>query len=615
MIKKVFAIVFCILLSYTVFAQAEVINRSAADSLLAPFYHGVASGDPTPNSVIIWTRLTTYDEGILSGTWKVATDTNMLNVIQQGVYSTDSSKDYTVKIDVGGLEPGTWYFYEFEYKDRFSLRGRTKTAPVGGVEQLRFAFASCTNYPAGYFNVYDRILERNDIDAVLFLGDYIYEYGPNQYGSTRKDVMPTKEIVKLEDYRLRYSTYRLDPALRKLHQQFPFFTVWDDHEVANNSYKDGAENHTPGVEGNYYVRKSAAQIAYSEWLPIRLPEESNPSKIWRSYKYGDLAEIFMLDTRLYDRSYEKMNKNDTTKKLLGNEQMEWLKNGLINSTAKWKILAQQVMMTNLDPFGLVLNGDQWDGYPLERKKLYDIILDNDIKNVITLTGDIHTAWAMDLPYDKTKYDPKTGKGSVGVEFVCTSVTSPSVPFPLDPLYPIVYGVLPHIKYTDLHWKGFSILDLKTTQAQGDFYTVSRIDKLDAGKKYVTGYYTLDNTRWLKKANQETNKIVPNIYFSPFYPRLASQTPIKNNLKSGVIIGVYPNPFIQDIQMQFNLFHTNPVMIQIVDMNGKMVFQKDMGTLNNGLHNEKITVENIPAGVYQLVIRSGNDIIAKSIQKF
>lgn len=249
------------------------------------------------------------------------------------------------------------------------------------------------------------------------------------------------------------------------------------------------------------------------------------------------------------------------------------------------------------------------------KKLYDIILDNDIKNVITLTGDIHTAWAMDLPYDKTKYDPKTGKGSVGVEFVCTSVTSPSVPFPLDPLYPIVYGVLPHIKYTDLHWKGFSILDLKTTQAQGDFYTVSRIDKLDAGKKYVTGYYTLDNTRWLKKANQETNKIVPNIYFSPFYPRLASQTPIKNNLKSGVIIGVYPNPFIQDIQMQFNLFHTNPVMIQIVDMNGKMVFQKDMGTMNKGLHNEKISVENIPAGIYQLLIRSGNDIIAKSVQKF
>ena len=615
MLKKIFALFAGLFFAYSLLAQSEVISRSAADSALAPFYHGVASGDPTSSSVIIWTRLTTYDEGVLSGTWKVATDTNMLNIIQQGTYSTDSTKDYTVKIDVTDLEPGTWYFYEFQYKDRYSLRGRTKTAPVGGVEQLRFAFASCTNYPAGYFNVYDRIWERNDIDAVLFLGDYIYEYGPNQYGSTRKDVMPQKEIINLEDYRLRYSTHRLDPALRKLHQQFPFFSVWDDHEVANNSYKDGAENHTPGVEGNYQVRKTSAQRAYNEWMPIRLPEKDNTGKIWRSYKYGDLAEIFLLDTRLYDRSYEKIDSKDTTKKLLGNEQMEWLKNSLKNSTAKWKILAQQVMMSNLDPFGLVLNGDQWDGYPLERKKLYDIILDNNIKNIVVLTGDIHTAWAMDLPYDKSKYNADTGEGSVGVEFVCTSVTSPSVPFPLDPLYPIIYGVLPHIKYTDLHWKGYSILDLKPTQAQGDFYTVTRIDKIDPGQKYETGYYTLDNTRWLKKATEATSILTPNLYFSPFYPRISPATPIKNNFKNGVIIGVYPNPFIHDIQIQFNLFQTNQVDIQLVDMSGKSVFQKEMGVLSKGLHNEKIIVENIPSGIYQLVIRSGNDIIAKSVQKF
>lgn len=615
MFKRYISLLIFLFLGYFAFSQAEVINRSAADSTLAPFYHGVASGDPTPNAVIIWTRLTTYDVGVLSGTWRVATDTNMINIVQQGVYSTDSTKDYTVKIDVTGLTPNTWYFYEFEYNGRNSIRGRTRTLPVGNVDQLRFAFASCTNYPAGYFNVYDRIWERNDLDAVLFLGDYIYEYGSKSYGTTRTDVMPPTEIIKLSDYRLRYSTYRLDPATIKLHQQVPFYSVWDDHELANNTYKDGAQNHTPGVEGNFYTRKSDAQRAYNEWMPIRLPEAGNESKIWRSYKFGDLAEVFLLDTRMYDKSYEDINRNDTTKKILGDEQMEWLKNGLIQSTAKWKILAQQVMVGNLDPFGIVLNNDQWDGYPVERKKLYDIILDNNIKNVVVLTGDIHTAWAMDLPYNKNKYNGLTGQGSVAVEFVTASVTSPSSPVPLEPLYPLVSLVLPHIKYVDLYKKGYGVLDLRSNKAQGDFYTVTRVDKIDKGQKYEKGFYTLENTRWLKKANTATQKIEPNIYLAPFTPRVSTPTPIKNNIKNAVILGVYPNPFINDIQMQFSLFQTNQVNIEIVDMAGKLVFSKDLGILPKGLHNQSLTIENIPSGIYSLLIRSGQDIIQKTIQKF
>jgi alkaline phosphatase D len=614
MLKKLLFLLNFAMLS-VVFAQDDYNQRSAAEENLAPFYHGVASGDPTPNSVIIWTRITTDIAGSITGNWKMATDTNMLNVIQQGTFATDSSKDYTVKIDVTGLNPNTWYFYEFEHENKYSLRGRTKTAPVGGVEQLRFAFVSCSNYPAGYFNAYNRIWERNDVDAVLHLGDFIYEYGGTEYGSTRKDQLPRNEIITLEDYRLRHSTYKLDPALRTLHQNFPFITVWDDHETANNSYKDGAQNHTPGVEGNWYVRKSNGQRAYDEWMPIRLPEAQNTNKIWRKYAYGDIAEIFMLDTRLYDRSYEDINRNDTTKKLLGDEQMEWLKNSLINSTAKWKILGQQVMVGNLDPLGIVLNGDQWDGYPTERKKLYDIILNNNIKNVIVLTGDIHTAWAMDLPYNRNNYNANTGAGSVGVEFVCTSVTSSASPVPLEPLYPIVSAVLPHIKYVDLFKKGFGILDLKQTQAQGDFYSVNRIDRLDAGQKYERGYFTLENTRWLKKATTATTKQIPNLYLAPITPRVFNATPIRNNNINATILGVYPNPFVREVYIQFNLFQATNVNIELIDMLGNVVYKKDKGLLTKGLYNELLNIENVASGNYRLLVRSGNSIIQKSVQKF
>jgi len=528
----------------------DITERSMVDTSLVPFYHGVASGDPTPNSVILWTRVTPETNDNVNGTWRVALDTNFTSIVQSGTFLADSTKDYCVKIDVNGLQPNTWYFYEFTALGRNSLIGRTKTAPVSGTNQLRFAFVSCANYPNGYFNVYNRIRERNDIDAVLHLGDYIYEYAG--IPATRNGQQPLHEIIKLADYRQRYSSYRLDPALMKLHQQFPFITVWDDHETANNSYSDGADNHTPGVEGLWSARKSAGQQANDEWLPTRLPEVSNPNRIWRKLSFGNMADIFMLDTRLYDRSLQGGNTNDSSRHIIGNEQMQWLKTELINSTAKWKIIGQQVMMGNLTPFGIMLNNDQWDGYSVERKKLYDIILNNNLKNVIVLTGDIHTAWAMDLPYNTSTYNPSTGAGSVGVEFVCTSVTSSSSPIPLDPIYNLVTSLLPHIKYVDLHKKGYGILDLQNNAAQGDFYSVPTITQLNPNQAYETGYFTLDNTRWLKKASSKTIKTDALHYFAPENPRDELTTAIKNKSTNLILLSAYPNPFIDRVTIQFNV---------------------------------------------------------------
>jgi alkaline phosphatase D len=599
----------------------DISLRSMVDTSLAPFYHGVASGDPTPNAIVIWTRVTGDDAGPVSGTWRMALDTNFTSVVQSGTFTADSTTDYCVKIDVTGLQSNTWYFYEFTALGRNSLTGRTKTAPTGGVDQLRFAFVSCSNYPTGYFNAYDRIKDRNDVDAVLHLGDYIYEYAAG-ITAIRRDHLPTTEIIKLSDYRQRYSSYRLDPSLRKLHQQYPFITVWDDHETANNSWMDGAENHTPGNEGPWINRKNAGQQAYEEWLPIRLPEAGNPNKIWRKMSYGNMADIFMLDTRLYGRTLQGARSvTDTAAHLLGREQMEWLKTSLKNSTAKWKILGQQVMVGNLNPFwqiipgGLVLNDDQWDGYQAERKELYDFVLQNDIKNMIVLTGDIHTAWAMDLPYNQSTYNKATGQGSVGVEFVCTSVTSSSSPVPLDPLNGIVYEALPHIKYVELHRKGYGILNLETLQAQADYYNVNTIERRDTGQRFATGFYTVDNTRWLKKATTFTSLLIPKYYQAPENPRIGTVTGIRNQTNELILLSAYPNPFIDQVLLQFNIVKGSNMEVRVYDLTGREMKKINLGFLSKGLHNESVNLSELASGAYKLVISSENDFMERTIEKF
>ena len=613
--KSLPVFIFSILAITALYAQpADYTNRSALDSSLAPFYHGVASGDPTTNAVSIWTRVTPDLPGVVNGTWQLATDTLFTNVIEHGIFTTDSNKDYTVKIDVGGLQPNTWYFYEFSTGGRNSLTGRTKTAPVGGSGQLRFAFVSCADYPAGYYNAYEAIRKRNDIDAVLHLGDYIYEYKDGVVGTIREQ-LPDHEIIRLADYRLRYSTIKLDPMLMRLHQQFPFITVWDDHESANNSYRDGAGNHTPGTEGLWTDRKAAAQQAYDEWMPIRLPEPGNENKIFRKFSYGNLADIFMLDTRLYARTKQSNSPDDTSKHIIGDEQLDWLKNELIHSTATWKILGQQVMMGQLTPFGITLNSDQWDGYTADRKKLYDIILNNNIQNVIVLTGDIHTAWAMDLPYKTSTYNPATGAGSVGVEFVCTSITTQSSPVPLDPVYDLIKTLLPHIKYVDLYKKGFGILDLTDTKAQGNFFSVNRIDRIDTVNRFETGFYTLPGTRWLKKATAESPFSGIRQYLAPFDPRTDISTGIYSNPKNMVMVSAYPNPFIDKIFLQYNIFQASAVTFELYDMTGKLVRRISPGTQSKGLHIESLDYSDIARGSYKLVMRTNNDWIERSIQKF
>ena len=620
--KKI-SITTVLLLLIASFSQAgdEDDPRLILNPLLAPFYHGVASGDPLSDAVIIWTRVTTTSPTVTVD-WEMSTDTSFEagNIIASGQTTTDASMDCTVKIDVTGLSSNTYYYYRFKAEDTYSIIGRTKTAPSSDEsDQLRFVTVSCASLQHGYFNVYEQVRKRNDIDAIFHLGDYIYEYAPGEYGETRNHI-PDEETIDLIDYRTRYSQYRLDPDLRNLHQQYPFINTWDDHESADNAYKDGAENHSPGSEGLWTDRLSASAQAYSEWIPIRNPDTNNKTKIYRKFSYGDLADVFVLDTRIIGRDeqlgffdqIDPENVDDTTRELLGKEQLEWVKEGLINSTAKWKILVQQVMVAPFKAVTLILNPDQWDGYAAERERLFGFIRDNEIDNVVVLTGDIHSTWMNDLPFGNEPYDPNTGANSIGVEFVTTSVTSPGIP--IGTLTPFLMTENKHMKHINLTDRGFGLLNLTSERAQNDLYFVKTIDERDDRVRYGRSFYTNDGDNHLTQTLQVTQSIYPEPILAPDPFDTMDVISTINNIDVE-IIGLFPNPVISDyVSVQFFVEESAPISISLYDLGGQLVANKELGNKVRGLYSEILHFPTLSSGNYTLSIKHGNNIAGQSLIK-
>ncbi|MCE9686937.1 alkaline phosphatase D family protein [Shewanella sp. AS16] len=335
--------------------------------LQAQFLHGIASGDPAQDGIILWTRVTPEAEGEVKVAWQLALDADFTQLVNTGDTRTNAERDYTVKVDAMGLDSGTAYYYRFMVGDTQSAVGRCRTLPQGAVSSLKMAVMSCANYPAGYFNVYALAAEQEDLDLVVHLGDYIYEYARGEYASEHaaelgREVLPATELFSLSDYRTRYGQYHGDASLQKLHAKVPFITVWDDHEVANDTWRDGAENHNEG-EGDFDARKEAAMQAYFEWLPIRPWREGNHEEIYRSFSYGDLVDLHMLDTRVLARDKQLQyadymdpatgafageqfmaDVTDTQRSMLGQTQLLWLQSKLLTSNAKWQVLGQQILM-------------------------------------------------------------------------------------------------------------------------------------------------------------------------------------------------------------------------------------------------------------------------------
>jgi len=604
------------LLMLSGYAQAQYFlegDRAFLDPLLAPFYHGVASGDPLADRVIIWTRVTTNASSV-NVNWQMALDTAFSQVVQTGSFTTDASRDYTVKVDVTGLQPNTWYYYRFETGGIQSVTGRTKTAPVGSINNLRFAVLACSNYQSGYFNAYRDIVTKNEVDAVIHLGDYYYEYGADDFDpSTDSSRLhePANEILNLSDYRIRNSFYRLDKDLRAIHQMFPFICVWDDHETANNSWMEGAENHTPGAEGNWSQRRDEARQAYFEWIPIR-DVHNSVDTIHRTLPYGNLADLIMIDTRLEGRQ-EQLGVSgaavtDPTRTLLGNTQREWFKNQLSTSTAQWKIIGNQVMVSPLKIAGTPVNEDQWDGYPAERENILTHIRDNNIDNTVFLTGDIHTSWANDIPVSLNGYTASTGAGSVAVEYVCTSVTSTSFITFAVPLS-LIQTFNPNIKYADLAKRGYLLLDITPARVQGDWVHMSTVANRNFSSSVSASWQT----------NQGENHLVQSP--GPIPPRTNNAVQ-PEEVVSGIAgpdrmlqtVSAHPNPFGAELRLQYYVYQAGEVTVSLVDINGWEVLKRSLRHAQSGLNNEIIPTKELIPGSYILSISSGKDRFTQTIQK-
>ncbi|MEM1196993.1 MAG: alkaline phosphatase D family protein [Pseudomonadota bacterium] len=479
------------------------------------FTHSVASGEPQATSVLLWTRYVADQDTTLE--WQISTSEDFAKPIAEGRVTAIPSRDWCAKVIATGLAPDRWYFFRFVAPDGvMSPVGRTRTLPQGPTARFRMAVFSCANYGFGWFNAYAHAVEANDCDLALHLGDYIYEYGGGTYPSAGqrhpdRDLEPQNEILTLADYRLRYATYRADPDLQRLHQVMPMIMVWDDHESANDSWKDGAQNHQSETEGDWATRKAIAKRVYREWMPVS-------DEPYAAYDVGDLATLFRIDTRLEGReeqfSVEKVLKGeadpdamaasltafatgdylDPERQMLGAAQEEWLSAGLAASRARgitWQVLVQQVLIgkqkapkalfaaipDNLPDYlrrrleagklaraaGLPSNMDAWDGYPAARDRLFAASLEADA-NLVVLAGDTHNAWNFDLAHQGEK---------VGVEFGTSSVSSPGLENYLGMVPPQVLAAALVVENEELLWadtsqRGYMVLDLTPSAATSEW---------------------------------------------------------------------------------------------------------------------------------------------------
>jgi len=504
------------------------------DAPAVQFAHGVASGDPLADRVMLWTRVTPPADfsAEIPVQWEVASDAAFASIVARGEVRTSAARDYTVKVDATGLKPATAYHYRFKAFEATSPTGRTRTLPTGSVAQVKLAVFSCANYPAGYFNVYADAARRGDLDATVHLGDYLYEYGQGGYASGNAAALsrlsqPANEILSLADYRTRHAQYRTDADLQALHAAAPMIAVWDDHEIANDTWMNGAENHQ-AAEGSFAARKAVALQAYHEWMPTR---NAQPDVIYRSFAFGNLLALHMLDTRVVGRDtqvdYAAFFKpggfdaagftaavGNPARQLLGTAQTQWLQQQMAASSATWQMLGQQVLMGRMNiPAPILMetlqpgsgvtvsryaaivakartapatltpeeqailaqpsipyNLDAWDGYQAARETVLGMARAMN-KNLVVLAGDTHNAWASEL--NDMNGNP------VGVEFATSSVSSPGFEEYLPNENPATLSaallqLVEPLKYCDTARRGYMVVTATATECRAQWVYVSTI---------------------------------------------------------------------------------------------------------------------------------------------
>ncbi|MEJ5997808.1 alkaline phosphatase D family protein [Corynebacterium sp. H130] len=491
------------------------------DAEFRPFMHGVASGDPLPTSVVLWTRVTPNPEAVpgsgkgpdVALRWEMALEIDFTRVVASGDVLATAVHDHTVHVEPWGLNPDTEYYYRFrivggEFDGTTTPVGRTKTAPAPQTtpKQLNFAVCSCANFESGYFAAYSDIAVKaaaGDIDVVVHLGDYIYEYASGVYAGKHGVVRshePTWEIVSLADYRTRYGRYRRDYALQAAHAAAPWVVMWDDHEIANNAWEHGAPGHT-GWHGDWQQRRSSAMQAYMEWLPVRGMAPSQGGHIYRSLRFGTLAELTMLDLRSYRDQPEILNLKraaDSDRTIMGAEQFAWLQGKLERPETRWNIVGTSVMISPVSLVGMEsavgdvvrrmigdetqavpYNLDQWDGYMADRARLLEVLAQRSHAHpevgTVFLAGDIHSEWATTVRHDDQV---------VAAELVCSSVSAPNVDdalgLPTD--NPVTQraerhlrDANPHVSHVDLDAHGYGLVAITQVGVSMTFQRVADVE--------------------------------------------------------------------------------------------------------------------------------------------
>ena len=466
----------------------------------ASFLHGVASGDPLTDRVVIWTAATTPDDGPVDVSWTVARDRELADVIASGTATAEVEHDHTVSVDVTGLEPDRTYFYGFEAGGERSPVGRTRTLP-DRTDHVRFAMVSCAKFNAGFFNAYARLAQRDDLSFLLHLGDYIYEASnvppPTQTpgADIGRPFDPLHECVTLDDYRRRYRQYKLDPDVQRLHAVHPVMACVDDHEFADGAWREGADNHRPEW-GPWEQRKADAFRAKWEWVPARMPDPADPSRVFRAVPLGGLADLFLVDTRTRrDQPVPPPASEDPGRSALGAEQREWLLHELETSTAAWRLLGNPSVMGRtwddnlpaavrphlvkvklLEPEGRGPDFDQWDGYPAEREAVLGFVREHHIRDVVVLSGDVHVSIALEMDEEGDEGEP------LAVEFVTPSITSQNLDDKMGwglrttsvDIERQIVDALPHWKWCELDSHGYTVIDVTPERLRADWWYVDSV---------------------------------------------------------------------------------------------------------------------------------------------
>lgn len=499
------------------------------------FLHGIASGDPTTDSIILWTRVTPNLDpaGMVPVYLKVSESPYLENGTTYSIL-TDSTSDFTVKVDVKGLEPNKHYYYQFYSSNGESTRiGRTRTLPEENyTDEIKLGVYSCSNYAGGFFTAYSMPAIKDSVDFVIHLGDYIYEHENGVYTngtSIGRVHMPDREMWKLDDYRERYASYHLDSDLQLSHAMFPWILVWDDHEIADNSWLRGSVN---SLGWDFLARKEAGVQAYFEWLPIR--PQTNIYKVWRELKFGKLLDLLMLDTRHYSRDVTDIYTNTNyiaaiadkeERTMMGFDQEKWLYDSLKNSDAAWKVIGSQTVVDHVDfssigkiigpPFE-TLDYDTFDGYTANRDRLLGTIESNNISDVVIISGDFHIAWTHELFTDVNKYNKKTGEGAIAVEFATTAASSPTT-FPKDynveQCYAVSKTLVDHnngLLWNEAWFRGYFELKLTLDEVKAEFFGVN-VTNSDH-EEYSLAEFAVD--RGISHVRRDFNGPTPYGYLDP-----------------------------------------------------------------------------------------------------